>query len=117
MIRLDRSPRRAAPAAVERRLVRTLEQARGRAGAVLASDYGSGTIGAAAIEALRRLHPPGVPVCVDSRYNPAGVHRPTMVKPNEVELQAASGVSLAGRGASTARRGPCSAASGARCSS
>ena len=36
----------------------------------------------------------GVPVCVDSRYGLRAFTGLTMVKPNEVELEAASGVSL-----------------------
>lgn len=98
MIRLDRAPAAPLPASVEQRLVRTLERLGRRAQAVLASDYGSGTVGPSAIEALRRLVRRGVPVCVDSRYNLRAFTGLTMVKPNEVELEAASGVSLAGRG-------------------
>jgi len=98
MIRLDRAPLEPLPAAVERRLVRTLEKLGGRARAVLASDYGSGKVGPGAIEALRRIEGRGVPVCVDSRYNLRAYTGLTMVKPNEVELEAASGVSLSQRG-------------------
>jgi rfaE bifunctional protein kinase chain/domain len=98
MIRLDRSPREPLPDTVERRLVRTLERLGRRASTVLASDYGSGALGPGAIEALRRLKKGGVPVCVDSRYNLRGYAGVTMVKPNEVELEAASGVSLSGPG-------------------
>ncbi|ABC82381.1 bifunctional heptose 7-phosphate kinase/heptose 1-phosphate adenyltransferase [Anaeromyxobacter dehalogenans] len=95
MIRLDRAPRAPLPATAERRLVKELERAGRRAGTVLASDYGSGVLGPAAIEALRVLKRGGVPVCVDSRYNLRAFTGLTMVKPNEVELEAASGVSLA----------------------
>jgi rfaE bifunctional protein kinase chain/domain len=98
MIRLDRAPAEPLPAAVERRLVRTLTRLGRGAAAVLASDYGSGTAGPAAIEALRALKRGGTPVCVDSRYNLRAFTGLTMVKPNEVELEAASGVSLAGPG-------------------
>jgi rfaE bifunctional protein kinase chain/domain len=98
MIRLDRAPSEPLPAAVERRLVRALGKMGGRARAVLASDYGSGTIGPAAIDVLRALHRRGVPVCVDSRYALRAFTGLTMVKPNEVELEAASGVSLSARG-------------------
>jgi rfaE bifunctional protein kinase chain/domain len=98
MIRLDRAPSAPLPPLVERRLVKTLERLGGRADAVLASDYGSGTVGPAAIEALRRITRKGVPVCVDSRYNLRAFTGLTMVKPNEVELESASGVSLAGKG-------------------
>jgi D-glycero-beta-D-manno-heptose-7-phosphate kinase len=98
MIRLDRSPRDPLPETVERRLVRTLEKLGRRSSTVLASDYGSGSVGPAAIEALRRLKKSGVPVCVDSRYNLRAFGGVTMVKPNEPELEAASGVSLSGPG-------------------
>lgn len=93
MLRLDRAPARL-PAGAERRLVRTLARLGQRAKAVLASDYGSGAVGPDAIEALRKLKRGGVPVCVDSRYNLRAYTGLTMVKPNEVELEAASGVSL-----------------------
>ncbi|HTN52836.1 MAG TPA: PfkB family carbohydrate kinase [Anaeromyxobacter sp.] len=98
MIRLDRAPREPIPAAVERRLVKELERAGRRARAVLASDYGTGLLGPGPIEALRRLKRAGVPVCVDSRYNLRAFTGLTMVKPNEVELEAAAGVSLGGPG-------------------
>jgi D-glycero-beta-D-manno-heptose-7-phosphate kinase len=94
MIRLDRSPRDPLPETVQRRVVRTLGRLGRRASAVLASDYGSGAVGIPAIEALRRLKKAGVPICVDSRYNLRAFGGVTMVKPNEVELEAASGVSL-----------------------
>jgi D-glycero-beta-D-manno-heptose-7-phosphate kinase len=98
MIRLDRAPREPVPETVQRRLVRTLERLGRRASAVLASDYGSGALGPSAIEALRRLKRSGVPVCVDSRYNLRAFAGVTMVKPNEVELETAAGVSLSAPG-------------------
>jgi rfaE bifunctional protein kinase chain/domain len=98
MIRLDRTPAAPLPPAVERRIVRSIERLGRRARTVLASDYGSGALGPAAIEALRRVKRAGVPVCVDSRYNLRAYCGLTMVKPNEVELEAASGVSLTGPG-------------------
>ena len=99
MIRLDRAPREPLPAAAERRVVKELERAARGAGAILVSDYGSGTVGPPAIEALRRLKARGTPVCVDSRYNLRAFGGLTMVKPNEVELETASGVALQGPGA------------------
>jgi D-glycero-beta-D-manno-heptose-7-phosphate kinase len=95
MIRLDRAPATPLPETVARRLARSLEKLGRRASAVLASDYGSGTVGPHAIEALQRAKRRGIPVCVDSRYNLRDYTGVTMVKPNEVELEAASGVSLA----------------------
>ncbi len=98
MLRLDRAPTGPLPGALERKLLAELRRASRRAGAVLASDYGSGTLGPAAIEALRQVKRGGVPVCVDSRYALRQFTGLTMVKPNEVELEAASGVSLAAPG-------------------
>jgi len=99
MLRLDRSPSEAVPAPVARRLVQEVERAGRRARAVLASDYGSGAVSPAAIEALRRVKRSGVPVCADSRYALRAFTGLTMVKPNEVELEAASGVRLDAPGA------------------
>jgi rfaE bifunctional protein kinase chain/domain len=65
---------------------------------VLASDYGSNLVNAECIEALRRLRKAGVPVCVDSRYNLAAFTGLTMLKPNEPELEAASGISTSRAG-------------------
>lgn len=98
MLRLDRAPAEPLPARVESRLVRELERSGARAQAVLASDYGSGTVGAAVKDALRRLRRKGLPVCADSRYALRSFGGLTMVKPNEVELEAASGASVAGPG-------------------
>lgn len=95
MIRLDRAPAEPPPPPIVKRLVRALERAGRRADTILASDYGSGTVCAEAIEALRALKRAGTPVCVDSRYNLRAFTGLTMVKPNENELEAASGVSVA----------------------
>jgi len=99
MLRLDRAPEGPLPAAAERKLLAQLARAARRAGAVLASDYGSGAVGPAAIEALRRLDRGGLPVCVDSRYGLRHFTGLTMVKPNELELEEASGVPLSRPGA------------------
>ncbi len=94
MLRLDRAPEGPLPPAAQRRLLAELRRSARRAGAVLASDYGAGLVGPAAIEALRALKRGGVPVCVDSRYALRQFTGLTMVKPNEVELEAASGIRL-----------------------
>jgi rfaE bifunctional protein kinase chain/domain len=105
MLRLDRVTSSPLPAAVIRKLAAQIGRAGRGAGAVLASDYGSGVAGPEVIEALRRLHGGGVPVCVDSRYALTQFKGLTMVKPNEIELEAASGLSLAGpRGLERAAR-------------
>ena len=96
MLRLDRAARDPLPAAVVRKLATQVGRLGRGAGAVLASDYGSGVAGPEVIEALQRVHRAGVPVCVDSRYALVRFKGLTMVKPNEVELEAASGRSLAG---------------------
>jgi rfaE bifunctional protein kinase chain/domain len=97
MLRVDRTPE-PVPATVERKLISDLAVASRGATAVLASDYGSGVLSPRVIEALRALRRRGIPVCVDSRYNLNGFSGLTMLKPNETELEAASGVP-----ASTAR--------------
>lgn len=94
MIRLDRAPAEPLGQTAERRVVKEVERLARGAGAVLASDYGSGALNSTVIEALRRVKAQGTPVCVDSRYNLRAFSGLTMAKPNEVELEAASGVSL-----------------------
>lgn len=93
MLRLDRAPQPVPPAAMTR-LVKDLERAARSASAVLASDYGSGVLAHDTIEALRRIKRRGTPVCADSRYQLAAFSRLTMVKPNEPELEAATGIPL-----------------------
>jgi len=98
MLRIDRAPAEPLPPAAGRQLLRELDRAARRAQVVQASDYGSGTVGSAVKEALRQLHRRGLPVCADSRYALPTFQGLTMVKPNEVELEVASGVPVAGRG-------------------
>jgi len=95
MIRLDRAAPGPLPERVVKRLVANLERGAKRSRAVLASDYGSGAICPEVIEALRRTRRRGIPVCVDSRYGLRSYTHLTMVKPNEPELEAATGISLA----------------------
>jgi len=98
MLRIDRASSEPLRDRVERALVQGVLRAAGRVQAVLASDYGSGVVGPAVKEALRRVRTKGVPVCADSRYALRTFTGLTMVKPNEVELEVASGVSVAGPG-------------------
>jgi rfaE bifunctional protein kinase chain/domain len=95
MIRLDRAPREPLPPAVVKKLMAAVKRAGRQSQAILASDYGSGTIGPELVEVLRQVKRGGVPVCVDSRYGLRSYTHLTMVKPNEVELEAATGVALA----------------------
>ncbi len=98
MLRIDRAPAGPLPSVVVQGLVREVVRAGRRSDVVLASDYGSGTVGPAVQEALRRLKRGGVPVCADSRYALQTFSGLTMVKPNELELETASGLSVAGPG-------------------
>ena len=92
MLRVDRAPPEPLPARVQARVAAAVERLGRRAGAVLASDYGSGTLSPAAVEALRRVKRSGVPVCADSRYRLPAFAGLTMCKPNEPELEAAAGL-------------------------
>ena len=94
MLRVDRAPADPLPLQVAARIARDLQRAARGAQAVLASDYGSGALGRDALDALRVLKRGGVPVCVDSRYRLTEYAGVTMVKPNEPELEAATGLSL-----------------------
>jgi rfaE bifunctional protein kinase chain/domain len=94
MLRLDRAPVGPLPARAARAVTAGLARAARGAGAVLVSDYGSGTVGDEVMAALRKVKAAGTPVCVDSRYRLLQYRGLTMVKPNEVELEAASGVAL-----------------------
>jgi len=91
MLRVDRTPE-PVPPAVERRLIADLLRAARGATAVLASDYGSGVLSPRVVEALRGLRRRGIPVCVDSRYALNAFSGLTMLKPNEPELEAATGI-------------------------
>jgi rfaE bifunctional protein kinase chain/domain len=94
MIRLDRAPREPLAPKVVKRLVTAVAKAGRRSQAILASDYGSGSIGPEVVEVLRRVKRGGTPVCVDSRYGLRSYTHLTMVKPNELELETATGVTL-----------------------
>jgi rfaE bifunctional protein kinase chain/domain len=94
MLRVDRAPSEPLAPAVEARIVRELARAARGAGVVLASDYGSGVLGSSALATLRDLKRGGLPVCVDSRYQLSTFAGVSMVKPNEPELEAATGISL-----------------------
>jgi len=99
MLRVDRAPAEPLPAAVAARVARDVARAARGAGVVLASDYGSGALGPAALEALRAVKRGGVRVCVDSRYRLTDFVGLSMAKPNEPELEAATGVSVKAPGA------------------
>ncbi len=98
MLRVDRAPEAELPASARARFLRDLRRAARGAHAVLASDYGSGALDDRALAHLRELARAGVPVCVDSRYRLTAFTGLTMLKPNEPELEAASGISAGGPG-------------------
>ena len=104
IVRVDRGPKGPLSASATLRVIRELKRAARGARAVLASDYGSGLIGAEALEALRALKEAGTPLCGDSRYRLREFVGFSMVKPNEPELEAASGVSLENGGIERAAR-------------
>jgi rfaE bifunctional protein kinase chain/domain len=92
MLRVDRAPPEPLPPRIQARVAAAVERLGRRAGAVLASDYGSATLSQSAVEALRRVRRAGVPVCADSRYRLPAFAGLTMCKPNEPELEAAAGL-------------------------
>ncbi|MFN7134126.1 MAG: bifunctional heptose 7-phosphate kinase/heptose 1-phosphate adenyltransferase, partial [Myxococcales bacterium] len=92
MLRLDRGHRGLHPESVQQELANLLREAARDADAVLVSDYGAGVMGPPAIAAAQALAKSGVPVCVDSRYNLAGMTGLTLAKPNEPELEALTGM-------------------------
>lgn len=94
MLRVDRAPAEPLPRRAQERVLAELRRAARGAQAVLASDYGSGLLAPIVLEALRGLRREGTPICGDSRYRLAEFTGFTMVKPNEVELEAATGLRL-----------------------
>jgi rfaE bifunctional protein kinase chain/domain len=94
VLRLDR-PAGALAQAAEQKVIRALRGAAAHADAVLVSDYGGGVctpaVVAAACALARKL-----PVMVDSRYGIARYRGATAAKPNEPELQTATGLVLDG---------------------
>ena len=91
MLRVDRAPEPVS-ALLESRLCQALEHEARGATAILASDYGSGVLSPRVKETLRALRRRGIPVCVDSRYDLPSFTGLTMLKPNEPELEAATGI-------------------------
>jgi D-glycero-beta-D-manno-heptose-7-phosphate kinase len=104
IVRVDRVPKGPLPASAAGRLVREVRRAARGASAILASDYGSGIVGPEVLDALRELKEAGTSLCGDSRYRLRQFVGFSMVKPNEPELEAASGVSLETGGVDRAAR-------------
>ncbi len=104
MLRVDRQNEGAIGPALEQKVLRALDAAAEDADALLVSDYGGGTLTPRIVEAAvawsRRR-----PVCVDSRYNIRAYRGATVVKPNEPELETATGMRLDGSAAALERAG------------
>jgi len=92
IVRVDREPREAIPAAVRRRLTAAAVSALGKASALLVSDYGYGVTNAGEIDVVRRgLRGRPLPVTVDSRYDFPSYTHVTAATPNEPEVEEACG--------------------------
>ena len=89
IVRLDRDGPGVPTGALKKRLLGALRAAAQGADAVLVSDYGLGLLEALrpAVLGLGRA----LPLCVDARYDLRAYSGAALVKPNEVELEAATG--------------------------
>jgi D-glycero-beta-D-manno-heptose-7-phosphate kinase len=99
VVRIDRIQSSAPDAATLRAFGAAARRAARSADAVLISDYGSGLITPAVVEALRRdlSRAPGsrrVPILVDSRHETLRYHGVTACTPNESEVEQLLGVSI-----------------------
>lgn len=92
MLRLDRGNQGQLPEELAGELAALTRALARESDAVLVSDYGAGVLSppviAEVVEAARR----GAKVCVDSRYNLQAFAGATLIKPNEPELKALTGL-------------------------
>ncbi|MEW6267886.1 MAG: D-glycero-beta-D-manno-heptose-7-phosphate kinase [Thermodesulfobacteriota bacterium] len=97
VVRLDREPSRPGER-VEREVVRRVARELSRVQAVIVSDYGKGTVHPALLEMLaeRRDRDRFLYLIDPKQANFAHYRRATLVKPNESETAAASGVEIDG---------------------
>jgi D-glycero-beta-D-manno-heptose-7-phosphate kinase len=98
MLRLDKGARCSLPPRVQKGLARAVREAARDVDAVLVSDYGAGVIFGGVLEELSRLAKDGLPVCVDSRYGLGRFKDFTLLKPNEPELAALTGIAIGSEG-------------------
>ena len=91
MIRIDRDGPGAPPPALLAKLLKALKVAAASADAVLVSDYGLGLLAPPLVEASCALARAGRLVCVDARFSLAQYRGVALSKPNEVELEQATG--------------------------
>lgn len=92
MLRVDRGAVGPLPPAVRAALGRALTRAARHADVVVVSDYGAGVVCDETRDVVRQLARRGVPVCADSRFALATLGGVTVVKPNEPELAALTGL-------------------------
>ncbi len=92
MLRVDRSREGALPDEAQEALIQNLRTAVAEIDLLVVSDYGSGVLAPRVIEEVRRLGREGLRVLVDSRYDLGAYTGLYLVKPNEPELAAATGL-------------------------
>ncbi len=74
-----------------------LRRAYGNLHGIIVSDYGYGAVPPAVVAELKKLgKKSGIPLVVDSRFRMAEFHEVTSMTPNITELEAATGISIAG---------------------
>lgn len=91
IVRIDRAGTGLVTAATTREVVTRAKRAMRRADALIASDYGSGLVGA---KAIARLRPKKAQLFVDSRYRLLDFRGMTACTPNESEVEAQLGVTI-----------------------
>lgn len=91
MLRLDQGQEGELPERVRARVAEQLRTLAAKHDAVLVSDYGAGVLGREAIGVACELAR-ALPVTVDSRYQLHAFRGVTVAKPNEPELQSATGL-------------------------
>ncbi len=93
MLRLDRADDAPLPETHRKLLRRHLRAAAHEADALIVSDYGGGLFDD---KTLAAAFAAGTPICADSRYELARFRNAALIKPNEPELEAATGILLRG---------------------
>lgn len=99
VLRIDEEPDRGIGAEVQERVARALIEASTKADVVVVSDYGTGVITGAVVDAVKTIIANGVPVCVDSRYQADAFPGATAILPNVPEAEALVGFPLDTRAA------------------
>jgi rfaE bifunctional protein kinase chain/domain len=93
VIRIDKEPSKAIPAATEERLCEQLKIAADKADAIIVSDYGYDAVGPQVVKLLRRLAREKI-VVVDSRARLNELKGVTLATPNESEVEHATGLAI-----------------------